>query len=249
MPLSGPSLRESHDVRIEQGEPLACTVVVDTTNPRARRCRLVALLTLIAAGVWCDRAYRAYSEVGTLVLVRSGVAFMGELPALPPTTTTQATTTSAPAPELTGMLNMLLSGPMRNRPAESTSGVGRGRTGDDAQRKAAERAASILAWGEGIRLIWLVMMGAAGLVMVIAGLVGLIGGSERGANLQRFAGWIIIAATIGTFVCIGLLETKAGFPRNPPGTTIRLTLLQSGYGWFLVFVHPALVGRARRGNP
>lgn len=245
MPLSDPSLRESHDVRIEPDAPLACTVVVDTTNPRARRCRLVALLTLVAAGVWCDRAYRAYSEVGTLVLVRSGVAFMGELPALPPTTT-QATTTSAPAPELTGMLNMLLSGPMRNRPAASTSDVGRSRTGDDAQREAAERAASILAWGEGVRLTWLVMMAAAGLVMVIAGLVGLVGGSERGANLQRFAGWCIIAATIGTFIGIGLLETKAGFPRNSPATTIQLTLLQSGYGWFLVFVHPALVGRARR---
>ena len=247
MSLSGPSLRESHDVRIERDEALACTVVVDATNPRAGRCRLVALLTLIAAGIWCERAYRAYSEVGTLVLVRSGVAFMGELPAPTQPTTTQATTTSAPAPELTGMLNMLLTGPMGTRPAESTSGVGRGRAGDDAQREAAQRAANILAWGEGVRRAWLVMMAAAGLVMVIAGLAGLIGGSERGANLQRFAGWIIIAATIGTFVCIGLLETKAGFPRNPPGTTIRLTLLQSAYGWFLVFVHPALVGPARRG--
>ena len=205
----------------------------DPSSPfpsQSQRRRLFATATLVVAVVWSLGAVLIYKHVGTLALARTFDAYLGEMSAGP-------APGSQPA-ALFDPLSMFLN-PFGSPAASQPTGPQQDGAERQARTKrAAEAAIAVGKWTEGVRTGWLVMMAAVLLVMLVTAAAGLCG-SSKSERLHRALGWLMIAATLGTFVAIGLLIEKAGFPSMPSGVYVLIALLQSGYGWILLFTQPA----------
>ena len=72
--------------------------------------------------------------------------------------------------------------------------------------------------------------------------LALILGARHVQRARSAAAWVIIAATLGTFVAISLLVDLAGFPPMSPVLYVLITLVCSGYGWILLYFEASLLG-------
>ena len=71
-----------------------------------------------------------------------------------------------------------------------------------------------------------------------------LAGSDRAVPMHHALAWVLLAATLGTFVAISLLIDRAGFPPMSPMVYVLITLVLSGYGWILLFFEESLLGKA-----
>jgi hypothetical protein len=235
---------------VPSARPVVQELYVDSVEAHRSRRRTTGAMTLLVAGAWIYGAYRVYKYVGTLLLAGGFSTLLGGLPLgglplgglpldTPPTTSRSAATTPTtqsigPADALAMLLDPFAT-PTTTAPA--TRSVQR----RDTPAASAEAAREAAVWGEGIRHVWIVMMWIVGAGMIPVGLWALAG-SDRAVPMHHALAWVIIAATLGTFVAISLLVDLAGFPPMSPVLYVLITLVCSGYGWILLYFEASLLG-------
>jgi len=216
---------------------------VDPAERKRSRQRVLGLVTLLVTAAWCAGAWAVYKKVGTFSVVKGFDTLVGGLASTPAprpakTTSTPATRPALPANPLAWFINPFanLGDPSASQPASQPKPAGPAPKPPSV--KVGEAAIVTQAWAEGVRFVWLGMMGVVGLIMLTAALLGIVG-SERTVGAHHFAAWTIIASTLATFLAISLLIDKAGFPPMPIATYVLITLVLSGYGWILLFFGPS----------